>query len=271
MSEAEALLDQGVAELVLISQDTTAYGHDLKDGSDLPTLLAALDGLAGRFWIRVLYGYPTGLTRELLCAMRDLEKVCHYLDVPVQHSHPEMLEAMQRGHTVDAVRNLAKNARAAMPDIALRTTCLVGYPGETDVHMEHLLHYLRENRFDHVGAFVFSPEEQTAAYLLPDRPDLETAESRRASLMLLQRDLVAEQQKARIGREAEVLLEAPIEESEHAWLARTRAQAPEVDGVVFVEQVPPETGPGTFVRVRYTEAADYDMIATFVERVSSRM
>ena len=277
VAEAESLLDAGVRELDLISQDITFYGRDLRDGSTLPGLLRALSTIGGEFWIRLLYGYPSHVTDELLASMAELPQVCHYLDIPIQHSHPDILKAMHRAETVEAVRTLAARARAVMPDIALRTTCLVGFPGETEGHFQHLLDFVEETEFDHLGTFTFSPEEGTAAATMPHSPPAELAEERRDRLMTLQQTIVAARTGARVGQEARVLLDRRLSELDFddelladlnpatMGSARSRAEAPEVDGEILIEGLPDHAEPGTFLSVRYTEALGYDMAAIPVD------
>lgn len=267
--EAETLLESGIRELNLISQDVTFYGQDLGPRTSLPALLQALAKIGGRFWVRLLYGYPAHVSDELLETMAAIPQMCRYLDVPIQHSHPDILRAMQRADTVSHVETLVVRARAVMPDISLRTTCLVGFPGETDTHFQHLLDYLQRNRLDHVGAFTFSPEEGTPAAALPARPAPEEAEERCARLMREQASIVKERARARVGKEEEVLLERPHAEGHTVWIARSRREAPEADGEIFVEKArAPRTG--TFCRVRHIEALDYDMRATAAERPTTR-
>lgn len=274
VKEAEQLLENGIKELNLISQDVTSYGQDLKDGTGLPELLHALGGLVrhspsgngGKFWIRLLYGHPSGVTDELLDVIVQVPQVCHYLDLPIQHSHPQILRAMDRAGTIDHVNTLVRRVRNVMPDAILRTTCLVGFPGERDEHFEHLLDFVRRTEFDHLGVFVFSPEENTKAFDLPDRPDPETAEERRKRLLLTQRAIVDKKAAGLIGTEPEVLLERPLPKGRGIWSGRSRRQAPEVDGEIFIHDVPSENKAGDFVKVRYTEQADYDIKAVYFQR-----
>lgn len=269
VQEAEQILSRGFREVNLISQDTTAYGRDLGEGASLPQLLRSLGAVVQRSWIRILYGFPTGVDDRLLEAMADTPQVCHYLDVPIQHSHPEILRAMRRGGTAPAVRALPVRARAHMSDVALRTTCLVGFPGETEEHFRDLLDFVIESRFDHVGVFVFSPEQGTPAVDLPNRPPSEVAEERRARLMAAQQQVVAARHASLTGRADELLLEAPADKRGRAWTGRTRRLAPEVDGVVRVKRVPDDARPGDFLRIRYTGSLDYDMLATCLGRCDS--
>ena len=261
VGEAEQLLQNGMKELNLISQDITAYGRDLGDGTDLPALLRALGGIGGKYWIRLLYGHPAGVGEDLLAAMSEVSQACHYLDIPIQHSHPDVLRAMGRGGPARQVEELAARARAALPRVTLRTTCLVGFPGETEEHFLHLLDFVRKTEFDHLGAFVYSPEEGTPALDMPDRPDSDVAEERRGRLMLAQKEIVDRKCRELIGWEAEILLERQRAGHDNAFIGRSERQAPEVDSVTFVENVPADRGPGDFVRAKYTEQIDYDMKA----------
>jgi len=307
VAEARALLASGVRELNLISQDTTSYGCDLRNtlfaprggaptasvncGSatpwrdasrlnpspvppssapHLPALLRALDALDGDFWIRVLYGYPSRVTDELLEVMAASRHVCAYLDLPIQHSHPDMLRAMQRADSVRAVAELPQRLRQAVPGMVLRTTCLVGFPGETEDHFRHLLAYVEAAKFDHLGVFAFSPEEGTAAFQKrADAPPAEVAVERRDRLMRLQRRVVDERQRTLVGTIADALLLAePASSTVHRppstaprWLARLPRQAPDVDGVTQVQNVPPGSRPGQFIPVHITDGCGYDLKA----------
>ncbi|TFG57009.1 MAG: radical SAM protein, partial [Deltaproteobacteria bacterium] len=261
VQEAEALLQRGIRELNLVSQDTTGYGRDWKDGTNLPGLIHQLGRLGGTFWIRLLYGYPTGVTDALLDAMAETPQVCHYLDVPIQHSHPDVLASMKRGGTVTSLGNMAFRIRRAMPDAAIRTTCLVGFPGETEEHVRHLEEFLRCAAFDHVGVFVYSPEEGTPAFSLGPGVDADEAEARRTRLLEVQRAVVDRKLEARIGTTGEVLLENPLDGGAQCWAARNRYQAPEVDGCVRVSGIKARKPAGQIVTVRYTVAAGYDLHA----------
>lgn len=260
VAEAESLLEAGFRELVIISQDVTAYGHDLPDDTRLPQLLRALGRIGGDFWIRLLYGYPSHLSDTILETMAEIPQICHYLDIPIQHSHPDVLRSMQRSNTITPVQNMVQRARVAMPDVTLRTTCLVGHPGETDDHFKHLLDFVQQARFDHLGSFTFSPEEGTPAATMPDRPNAETARDRREALMLAQQKIVDNKAEELIGQSAMCLLEQQHPEYDSVWIGRTERYAPEVDGCVYVEDI--TTGkPGDFISVHYTEQDGYDMIA----------
>jgi len=236
--EAENLLARGFRELDLISQDITSYGRDRQDAADLPALLRALGRLGGHFWIRLLYGYPAAVTDSLLAAMAEVPAVCHYLDLPIQHSHPDVLRAMGRNETVASIREMAARIRRVLPDAVLRTTCLVGFPGETDEHFDHLLAFMKETAFDHLGAFVFSPEQGTPAFRLPNRPSRETAEARRDQLMLAQQEIVHRRSAALVGTKGKVLLERPHPQHRSVWVGRSYRQAPEVGGEVWGKGAP---------------------------------
>jgi ribosomal protein S12 methylthiotransferase len=262
--EAKKLLDSGYRELDLISQDTTFYGRDRDDGASLPDLLYALGKLDGDFWIRLLYGYPPGISDELLKAMAEIPQVCNYFDIPIQHSHPDILKAMLRANTVEPVMTMAQRIRAVMPDATLRTTCLVGFPGETDEHFEHLLNFIKVTEFDHLGVFTFSPEEDTPAYDMKNCPAPEVAEERRDILMTVQRGILDKRAVALLGTETTALLESAVEGEPDMWFARTRRLAPEVDGAVIVSGVSEDAVAGSFVPIRYTGQEEYDMYGEIV-------
>jgi ribosomal protein S12 methylthiotransferase len=269
VDEARSLLKAGFREINLISQDITSYGKDLDDGTDLVALLRALDALDGEYWLRLLYGYPVGVSDELLAWMAASRHACRYLDIPVQHSHPDILKAMRRAETVPHVATLVGRLRAAVPGITLRTTFLVGFPGETEDHFRHLLDYAAAARFDHVGVFAYSPEEGTAAFAMAEEPDDVTAERRRDTLMRQQAALVNERLTRLHGKEDVVLLEQRhMDEDGNEtpwWAARSASQAPEeLDGITLVADVPAEAVPGQFARVRYTGHTDYDAEATYL-------
>lgn len=261
--EAETLLEHGFKELNLISQDTTFYGMDMKNHSNLVTLLRALGRIGGKFWIRLLYAYPTYVTDELLETIGEIAQICHYLDVPIQHCVPELLKSMGRTDTIDHVNILANKARSIIGDIVLRTTCLVGFPGETDKHFQNLVEYLQRNQFDHVGVFIFSPEENTPAYKMEGIPSPKIAEKRRQYLIKTQQNIVRNKNSALVGTEDEVLMEQPVKGYEDYWIARSYRLAPEVDGAVFVKVSKPVQS-GDFVRVLYTDYEDYDLLSEMV-------
>lgn len=266
VNEARDVLRAGYRELNLVAQDTTAFGQDRRSQTELITLLRALDELEGRFWIRILYAYPSLLSDALLETVAASRHICHYFDVPMQHSHPDVLRAMRRTETAQAVADLPQRIRQVMADAVLRTTFLVGFPGECDSHQEHLLAYVAASRYDHVGVFAYSPEEGTPAFDLADVPTPEVAAERQQQVMLAQRPIVAAKRRALVGSEAEALLlrpAAPVR-GEPVWEARLARQAPEVDGVTRVTGVPSGAVIGDWQRVRVTGGRGYDLRAAVV-------
>ena len=259
VAEAEQLAAQGVKELILISQITTNYGLDLYGKPHLAELLRAL-GKVDSPWIRVHYAYPTGLTPEVLAAYREVANVLPYLDLPLQHSHPELLKAMNRPWQAGVNAELIKRIRSQLPDAVMRTTFIVGFPGETEDHFNHLLHFVEEQRFDHVGVFCFSPEDGTAAASLPDQVPAAIAEERRGRLMEIQQQISSECNSAWVGRIVDVLIEQENPASGEL-IGRCLRFAPDVDGEVRIH--PGNNGvsaaPGTMVPVRITAASVYDL------------
>jgi ribosomal protein S12 methylthiotransferase len=259
VKEAETLLGQGIRELNLISQDTTRYGHDRKDGADLPELLRRLGKLDGNFWVRLLYGHPAYLTDELLDTMGEVTQVCRYLDIPIQHAQADVLRAMIRPGGVEAVRQFPARARARLPGVVLRTTCLVGFPGETVAQFNELVRFVQETGFDHLGVFAYSPEESTAATKLPRQVSSATAQRRRDKLMAIQQEIAFRKAREKRGCEDEVLLIRPLPNT--LWESRSRGQAPEVDGITKVKGVTATAKSGTLVKIRYRGAIGYDLKA----------
>jgi ribosomal protein S12 methylthiotransferase len=264
VAEAQQLAAQGVQELVLISQITTNYGLDLYGKPQLAELLRAL-GEVEIPWIRVHYAYPTGLTTEVLAAYRDVANVLPYLDLPLQHSHPEVLRAMNRPWQAEVTGGVLRRIREQLPEAVLRTTFIVGFPGETEEQFQHLLDFVAEQQFDHVGVFTFSPEEGTPAAELPDQVPPEVAQERKDRLMALQQPIAAARNAAWVGRIVDVLIEQE-NPSTAEMLGRCARFAPEVDGEVRV--LPGEGGlcaaPGTMVPVRITAADTYDLVGEVV-------
>jgi ribosomal protein S12 methylthiotransferase len=257
LAEAEALLNSGIRELNLISQDTMSYGRDLADGSNLPALLKALGGIGGRFWIRLLYGHPSGLTDELLAAIGGTPQVCRYLDIPIQHSDGDILRAMKRGGTTAQVQELVRWVKNIIPAITLRTTCLVGFPGETEDGFRHLQDFITKSEFDHIGVFTYSPEEGTAAYDLTATVAHELAQERSARIMQAQAKISLKKNRALIGTRRRVLVDGM---EDMALLGRLETQAPEIDGMVYLSEI--EAEPGEFVDVVITDATEYDLMGT---------
>lgn len=268
--QAERLLEQGVRELILVSQDTTQYGKDLRDGTDLPGLLRTLGGLGGRFWIRLLYGHPVHITDRLLETIGEIPQVCKYLDLPIQHSHPDMLSAMRRlGGSRTGILEMPERIRKVIPDVTLRTTCMVGHPGETREHFQHLLQFVKQAEFDCLGVFVYSPEEGTAAWAMPGKVDKRVAAARRGELMLAQQKIVMTKARKLIGRDETFLVESPVSKAKGAKRkGRSTRQSPEIDGHSLIRGVPAKIRPGTFVAAKYAGVKDYDMLAEYCAQIT---
>lgn len=260
VEEARQMLGRGVRELDLIAQDTTAYGRD--NGASLAGLLRELDALPGRKWIRLMYAYPHGFPWEVAEAMAECEGICRYLDVPIQHVSDRILASMRRKGQGREVRELVARLRRRIPGIALRTSLITGFPGERDEDFEELMAFVREARFEHLGVFVFSPEEGTPAARLRGRIPIEVAEERRERLMELQRGIAAEQCAAMVGKRLTVLVEGPSEETELLLASRHQGQAPGIDGLVYINEGDPAVG--AFAEVQVVEAHDYDLVASAV-------
>jgi ribosomal protein S12 methylthiotransferase len=259
VAEAEQLAAEGVQELILISQITTNYGLDLYGEPKLAELLRAL-GKVDIPWIRMHYAYPTGLTPSVIQAIQETPNVLPYLDLPLQHSHPEILRAMNRpwqGHVNDAI---IERIKTALPDAVLRTTFIVGFPGETDEHFEHLLQFVQRHEFDHVGVFTFSPEEGTPAYNLPNQLPQEVMEARRDALMEVQQPISLNKNQSVVGKVVDVLIEQE-HPSTGKLIGRSARFAPEVDGLVYVKGDAPL---GTIVDVEITDADIYDLYGAIV-------
>ena len=260
VQEAHLLLQKGFRELDLIAQDIMAYGNDLTPATSLDELLQAIATSEGEYWIRLLYGYPSLLTDALLETVAAYPAICPYLDIPIQHSHPDMLRAMRRAGTAQAAQNMPTRIRTYLPDATLRTTALVGFPGETDAHFEHLREYLAAAQFDHLGVFCFSPEAGTPAANMPNQVPTEVAASRQAMLMQDQQKRVRKALRQSKGKHARVLIEAPGKKT-GTLRARHAGQAPDVDGVVWINNPLPSWKPGTFADVIYTGSRGYDLLA----------
>src|SRR5579864_1711582 len=266
IAEAERLARQGVREVTLIGQDTTCYGEDLglKDG--LALLLEKLAGIEDLRWIRFLYAYPNKITGKLLDTIARHEKICSYMDVPLQHASATVLKRMKRGGGADVfLRSIAK-MRRTVPDLTLRTSFIVGFPGETEKEFEELCDFVREAQFDWMGAFSYSDQDGAAAYALDKKLSPREIERRRKHLMSIQRQISKKKKKALLGREFDLLLEGESEETELLLEGRTAMHAPEIDGKVFVTDFPEDLDPqaGRFYRCQITETHDYDLTAKIV-------
>jgi ribosomal protein S12 methylthiotransferase len=254
VAEAEQLAAEGVQEIILISQITTNYGLDLYGEPRLAELLRAL-GKVEVPWIRMHYAYPTGLTPKVIEAIQETPNVIPYLDLPLQHSHPEILRAMNRPWQGRVNDGIIERIKAALPNAVLRTTFIVGFPGETEAHFQHLLQFVERHEFDHVGVFTFSPEEGTAAYALPNPIPQEVMDERRDAIMTLQQPISLKRNRAEIGKVIDVLIEQENPETGEL-IGRSLRFAPEVDGLVYVQG---EARLGTIVPVAITDADIYDL------------
>ncbi|WP_240475514.1 30S ribosomal protein S12 methylthiotransferase RimO [Vulgatibacter incomptus] len=264
--EARTLAEQGARELNLVAQDLTAYGHDLPGRPKLHELVRALGEVEGVRWIRLHYAYPRNFPDELIAAIRDTPQVVKYLDMPVQHASDRLLRAMRRGRNSTFLRELLGKLRTEIPGIVLRTSLIVGLPGETEEDFALLLDFIREQRFDHLGIFRYSQEEGTLAGEMEDQLPEEVKAARWEQAMALQAEIRMEQQQAWVGKEIEVLVEGPHEETEHLLVGRHAGQAPEIDGQVIINDLP-EGGvaAGDLVRVRVEEAYEYDLVGAATE------
>lgn len=254
VAEAQQLADQGVQELILISQITTNYGIDIYGKPKLAELLRAL-GRVDIPWIRMHYLYPTGLTPDVIAAMQETANILPYLDLPLQHSHPEILRAMNRPWQGQVNDQIIQQLKAALPKATLRTTFIVGFPGETDEHFDHLVDFVERHEFDHVGVFTFSPEEGTAAFNLPNQLPPEVMAERRDTLMAVQQPISWEKNQAEVGKAIAVLIEQEHPETQ-MLLGRSARFAPEVDGLVYVQG---EARLGAIAQVEITSADHYDL------------
>ena len=262
VEEATILAQQGVKELVIVAQDTSIYGRDLYGQPMLHELLKQLNAVEGIEWIRVLYAYPETLTDETIEAMATCEKVCHYIDMPIQHGNDAVLKRMGRKSNQALIREKVAKLRAAMPDIAIRTTLIVGFPGESEEEFEDLMHFVQEMKFDRLGVFSYSQEEGTAAARMENQIEDELKEERRDIIMDIQKNIAASLCEAEVGKVMEVLIEGKLPE-ERIFCGRTRRDAPDIDGLVFVSSEE-ELYSGDFVTVKIREAGDYDLMGDVV-------
>jgi ribosomal protein S12 methylthiotransferase len=266
--EAGILAAAGVVELNLISQDTIAYGRDLTERAALAELLAALADVDGIRWIRAHYLYPEKLTDDLIETIAQQEKVLPYIDMPLQHASDSMLRAMRRGHGGDRMYKVVERLRRAIPDLVFRTTFIVGHPGETEADFEELRSFVEWAEFDHVGVFLYSPEEGTPSLDMADPVDADLADARREALMEVQRPISRERLDLRVGTELDVLVEGVSDESDLLLQGRWWGQAPEVDGSVYLANGTAQAG--EMRRVLVTDAADYDLMADFIDAPGGR-
>lgn len=256
--EAQSLADQGVRELILVAQETTLYGVDLYGKKMLPQLLKELAGISGIYWIRIQYCYPEEITEELIQTIKEEEKVCHYLDIPIQHASDRILRRMGRRTNQAQLREMIARLRSEIPDIALRTTMIAGFPGETEEDHEEVMAFVDEMEFERLGVFAYSAEEDTPAAGFPDQIPEELKEERRDEIMELQQEIAFEKSEAMVGRVLDVMIEGKVAD-EPAYVGRTYMDAPNVDGYIFVNSGELFMS-GDFVRVKVTGASEYDLI-----------
>lgn len=263
MAEARELVERGVKELIVIAQDTTRYGQDLYGKLRLAELLHDLNGLPGLKWIRVLYSYPNTFNDELIEAYATLPKVCHYVDLPLQHASDRLLHAMRRRDKLSETKKLLKKLRERIPDIVIRTTFIVGFPGETEEDFAILKEFVTEQKFENAGVFQYSQEENTVAATLPEQIPEETKQERYDELMAIQAGVSEDVHRSMEDRELEVVVEGYEAEEENLVAARSYREAPDIDGSIFVENAP-GLNPGDFIRVRIEQGFAYEVVATRV-------
>jgi ribosomal protein S12 methylthiotransferase len=262
VAEAQQLAEEGVKEIILVAQDSSRYGEDLGKQDALARLLRELARVDGIEWVRVMYTYPTHISDSFLDALAEEPRAVKYLDMPLQHASQNVLKLMKRGGNRQSLERLIERVRSRVPGIAVRTTFITGFPGETEADFEELLGFVKSVEFDRVGVFTYSDEEGTPAFALPDKVPARTAGRRRTSLMKQQARISRRRNKQRVGEVVRVLFEGESKESELLWQGRMETQAPDIDGCVLINDVPegvlPE--PGDFVNVEITEAHEYDLI-----------
>ena len=262
LKEAEDLVAQGVKEIILVAQETTLYGKDLYGEKSLHKLLRELCKISGLRWIRILYCYPEEITDELIQVIKEEDKICNYLDLPIQHASEGILKRMGRRTSKEQLVEIIGKLRKEIPDIAIRTTLITGFPGETQEQHEELMEFVDEMEFDRLGVFTYSPEEDTPAAVMPDQIPEDVKEDRQAELMELQQEIAFDLAEEMIGREVLVMIEGKVAD-ENAYVGRTYKDAPNVDGLIFVESEE-ELMSGDFARVRITGALEYDLMGEII-------
>jgi ribosomal protein S12 methylthiotransferase len=267
VAEAKQLAGQGVKEIILVAQDSSRYGEDLGESDALAHLMRELCRLDGVEWVRVMYTYPTHISDAFLDVLAEEPKAVKYLDMPLQHASQNVLKLMKRGGNRASLERLIGRVRARVPGIAVRTTFITGFPGETEEDFAELLAFVKSVEFDRVGVFTYSDEEGTPAFDLPGKVDAKVARERRAKLMRAQSRISLKKNRARVGQVVRVLFEGASEETDLLWQGRTETQAPDIDGCVLINDAPegfaPE--PGQFVNVELTEAQQYDLVGRIVD------
>ena len=262
LAEAKDLADQGVKELILVAQETTVYGKDLYGEKSLHKLLRELCKISGIQWIRILYCYPEEIYDELIQTIKEENKVCHYLDLPIQHASDAVLKRMGRRTSKAQLVEIIEKLRKEIPDISLRTTLITGFPGETQEQHEELKNFVDEMEFDRLGVFTYSPEEDTPAATMTEQIPEEVKEERQAELMELQQEIAFDLAEDMVGREVLVMIEGKVAD-ENAYVGRTYKDAPNVDGLIFIN-TDEELMSGDFARVRVTGALEYDLIGELI-------
>lgn len=258
IQEAEQLADNGAKELILVAQETTLYGQDLYGEKSLPKLLHNLCRISGIHWIRILYCYPEEITEELIQTIKTEEKICNYLDMPIQHASDAILKRMGRHTNQAELREIIARLRKEIPDICIRTTLITGFPGETEEDHEELMGFIDEMEFDRLGVFTYSPEEDTPAAVMEDQIEEDTKEKHQAEIMELQQEIAFEKAEAMVGRVVSAMIEGKVTD-EPAYLARTYKDAPNVDGYLFIH-TKQELMTGDYVKAKITGSHEYDLI-----------
>lgn len=262
LKEANELVEQGVKELILVAQETTVYGQDIYGEKSLPKLLKELCKITGLYWVRILYCYPEEITEELIQVIKEEDKVCKYLDLPIQHASNDILKRMGRRTSKEQLISIIQRLREEIPEIALRTSLITGFPGETQEQHEELMNFVDEMEFDRLGVFTYSPEENTPAASMPDQIAEEVKEDRQAELMELQQEISFDLADDMIGRELLVMIEGKVAD-ENAYVGRTYKDAPKVDGFIFVNADEVLVS-GDFVKVKVIGAMEYDLIGEII-------
>lgn len=262
LSQARDLAEAGVKELILVAQETTLYGIDLYGKKSLHILLNELNKIPGIYWIRLMYCYPEEIYDELIEAIRDNEKVCHYIDMPIQHINSDILKRMGRKTNREMLEKKIAALRAAIPDIAIRTTLICGFPGETTEQHEELMEFINKTEFDRLGAFTYSPEENTPAATFDNQVEESVKEDWQADVMELQEEIILDKNETMIGQEILVMIEGKVAD-ENAYVGRSYRDAPDIDGLVFVN-TDAELVSGDFAKVRITGAYEYDLIGELI-------
>ncbi len=266
ITEANRLANNGVVEFNLVSQDSTAYGRDLKDGTNLGTLLRQLATIEPIKWIRLHYAYPIGIPETLLRAIAEEEKICSYIDIPLQHASGPMLRRMRRGVTRSGQERILDRIHSFVPNVTLRTTFIVGFPGETDSDFDILCDFVKEQQFDHVGVFTYHPEDGTTAAKMDNQVPNEVKEYRRKHLMSIQADISKSKLERYMGKEVRVLVDGPSPEHPFVKVARMATQAPDVDGVVYIDGSDDSIKSGRFHDVRITQVTEHDLVGELIRR-----